>query len=57
VPFRVAGTATPTWARQTANPTATMVATLRVVCRDPRAGVAPGCPGAGSDVDMGTPRR
>src|ERR1700727_3481620 len=53
VPFRVAGTATPTWARQTANPTATMVATLRVVCRDCLADVAVGCPGAGSEVDMG----
>jgi hypothetical protein len=57
VPFRVAGTATPTWARQTANPTATMVATLSVVCRDPLADVAVGRPGAGSEVDMEAPRK
>ena len=55
VPFSVAGTATPTWARQTANPTATMVATLSVVCRDPQADVAAGRPEAGSGVVTETP--
>src|ERR1700761_8476000 len=55
VPFSVAGTATPIWARHTAKPTATTVARLSVVWRERGPALVTACPGDPNGVDIQLP--